>query len=368
MNWTRARELVDESLARSGQPPATGGEWELLASDPELRARNEYGTTPEEDWATEAAVALRFSRRRLQHRPSKTRRQPTGQRYDPLSPPEWWEAESQRRLALYREERILMRVDAGICTVPEPGPEERRTWHAMFGLPSPDAEAGVGPYVGLGSAAEVKPLLEKLRGDHYDAYLPKLEEPPWGWDADDFMDYEDAIEVPAETWERDRQVDRIWYVPAAMMAVRSAGPSLDRLHFRSRSIAADLGISQAECLVWGLTDLPFTIPWMPVLIDRREEWSYGDWTSATIQVNSMSATAHAVSKAFRVARDGSQDGVRRAPRPWPALVFAFVQQHLDESWDERFATFRRVHPDQQYKGMASFRAAYYQQRQKKGGE
>lgn len=376
MDERLARNLFDERLKEEGQRHATEGEWNGVFSLPSIQAAAEFSPTPEEDFADEAANVICLMREVAASNPRPPRGSVT-RRGDPLSPPEWWEMESQRRLGMFCEQRVWMRVDAGLFDAPKDDKYPGALYALRVSAPD-DAVEGKGPFAPLGSVAEIAPLVRGMIRRQHERFRSFAKEPPWGWDPDDFLEYEAEMEFPAETWEHDRRTEHEFFLPAGFAAV-SGGvgedwAALDRLHLRSTWIARELGISQAECLVWGLTGRPFAIPWMPT-VSRSGPW--GDWPTLTIQVNSVSATAQDVAIAYTRARGDSngQNATHRAPGPWPAFMTAFVQARLreapDEAWEERFRAFARAFPDQPYASMRTFRQTYYkqmkQQRNNEGG-
>jgi hypothetical protein len=273
-------------------------------------------------------------------------------RVDPLSPPAWWETESQRRLRQFRTERAYMRVDAGLFDGP--------AGDILFGLrldaPGDTVEGGES----LGSVAEIAPLVRNMIERQRERYESLMKQPRPGSHSDEILAHHLVIEFPAETWEQDRRTEHRLFLPGVSkaMGLSLIGPSLDRLHSRSVLLAQRLGINQAECLVWGLTDFAFTIPWLATTV-RSGPW--GESSSVTIQVNSTNATAPEVAKAYTLAR------AHRSTRPWPALVVAFLEQVMsDKTWDEKFRAFASAYPDQKYKSMQTFRQAYYDQKKKEG--
>lgn len=343
MDEAKARTIIDDTLTRLGRLPSEPGEWAAVLVDPTLRERAGYSATPEEDFAGDAVAFIMYGRRLRGGEGSGERRSTITRRVDPLIPPDWWEAESQRRLYALREERVSLRLAAGL----------------LDQLP-------------LGSVAEIAPLVESLARRQRDWFMTSIRsDQSWfsvlhsgeaGGDIPGHEDW-DEIEYPSESWEQDGEEEVLIYPPGAMAVSEETPPSLGRLHRRTRRVAEALGITQADCLVWGLTDYPFTIPWMPLAV-RRERTRDGDWSTVSIQVNSVSTTAQAVAKAYTLAR-GHDDGrktAQRAPRPWPALVVAFVQQRQKvapgETWQERFEAFTKTHPDHPYKTVRTFAEAY----------
>ena len=370
MDEKLARRLADEYLRSEGL--ATDEEWRAVRSYPPVQELAE-GPTPEEDVALEAANHIRSWR----WREAGGRRRPAQsipRRSNPLSPPDWWRTESQRRLAAFLEQRVFMRVDAGLFVGSKDIPNSRY-WGLRLGaavsLPDePDLGSIVevipitrGPQPALRSVAEITPFIHAMIRQQHKRFreLHGDEEPEWGWDPDDFLEYSNEIEFPAESWEQDGRTERVYFLPAGFeaMGLSHREPSLDRLHWRSMWIARELGITQAECLVWGLTDLPFTLPWMPTTV-RDLGLGSESWSTIAIQVQSLRATAQEVAAAYVKTRGTP------APRPWPALVVAFVESRSREArretWGDKFAAFAATYPDQKYKSMRTFRQAYYAQK------
>jgi hypothetical protein len=356
----KARAILDDTLTRLGHLPTESGEWAAVLVDPTLRERADYSETPEDDFAGDAVALVLYGRRLRGGEGRGERRRTTTSRIDPLSPPEWWEAESRRRLQEFEVQRFWMRVDAGLFSLPEDA--YKGDWRIIYRLAVPrGAVSGEPPYRGLSSAAEVAPLIQEMIHRQHQWFKESVEEPPWGWDPDDLLHWGVEIEFPAESWEQDRRADSSFFIPAGFAAVRSSRAVLDRLHYESKWYAGVLGISQAECLAWALTDVPYTLPWMPVVL--RSDWR-ADWPSVTIQVNSLSATAQSVARAYALSRGsgGGRKAARRAPRPWPALVVAFREQRLKdaprERWRESFEAFAELYPDHPYSGARTFAEAY----------
>jgi hypothetical protein len=385
MDEKRARRLLDDQLRSQGQSHATDEEWLEVRSFPSIEAM-EFSPTAEEDIALEAANLVSFQRWTAASERRASPRRSAKRRSDGQAP-EWWAMESRRRLEKFKEERVWMRIDAGLFDAAwmdldqgmreDSGPydvsEATRilSTNALLGLrvpPPDDALEGRDPYRPLNSVAEIGPLVRHLirrQQEHF-----RLLEGP-KWQVSPYIvpleEHEAIIELPAESWTEDRRMERELFLPAGFAAVGEPGPSLDRLHLRSTWLAEALGIGQADCLVWGLTDLPFTIPWMPTTLLRV----WDEWSIVTMQVNSMSSTAPEVARAYTAARRQSegQSALGRAPRPWTAFMVTFVRARLreapQESWDERFRAFASAHPDQPYKSMRTFRQAFYDQEKKR---
>jgi hypothetical protein len=355
-----ARRLLDEQLVASGQTRASDEEFRRALTDPDILDTLAFATTPEADFATEAARAIRFHRHLVTGAGRRARRRRTSESSNRLAPPAWWEAESQRRLRVFRVERVQMRVDAGLFRLPAFQLYE----HRISTLP--DALEGRGDYPGLQSVSEVAPLILGLIQKQREWFRAVVPEPECGWDPDDFVDWEEEIEFPAPSWEQDRRCQREFFLPAGFHAVGHSGPSLDRLHLTSRWVADELGISQAEVLVWALADVPFSIPWLPVRIDHHDNLE-GPWTTMTILASSPSATSRQVAAAFKSARD--KEAPLRASRPWPQLVATFVSDpHSGAAgltWQGRYEKFKEIHPQQPYRSMRSFREAFYEQSRKR---
>jgi hypothetical protein len=118
--------------------------------------------------------------------------------------------------------------------------------------------------------------------------------------------------------------------------------------------------------VWGLTDVPFTIPWVGVSVSRHL-WANAPWDSITLRVGSSAAVTKDIVRAYQLAcgRGWTESGQKtRAPRgPWRMRVVAFVdrQRGLNPkaTWGDIFDAFVTEWPDQPYGSMRSFRQAFY---------
>lgn len=367
MDWKRARRLLDETLVRQGLRRSTDAEWHQVRSNRRVQEIADFAATPEEDVAEEAAFLISFTQGLERKDRGRARHEVTAY-VDPLSPPDWWEAESQRRLHALRDEREMLCLGAGLV---EPSVDEvnQRGAHILR-LPA------MAP---LRSVAEVAPLIHRMIQRQFKWFFSlnpgakMLPDEEAGLDLLDFYrDEWDVIEYPSESWEQDGRTERTRFPPVGLAAAKETPPDLDRLHRRSLRTAQVLGITQAECLAWALTDCPFTIPWMPTTVGGEWTWD-GEWSTVTIQVNSMSATAKAVAKAFTLARGAAAgpNARRRAPRPWPATTHAFVKARQreipDETWEQRFHAFAEAYRDHPYKTKRTFQMAYYEQ-QKRGGK
>jgi hypothetical protein len=370
-----ARRQLNEQLLTRGDRRASSKEFSKALTDLDIRERWETSPTPENDFAHEAARAIRYHRRLTGDTRSRRRRLNQSEVKTPLSNPEWWEAESHRRLELLAHERALMRQDAGLFVMPPPRNLGRpMTWDEMF-MPQGEVLAGTGAYAGLKSVAEIEPLVERLLVKHNTTVWDIFEEtkdPDYPFlDMEDIFDDELLIEYPARDWTPEHpHVKAGYFLSLGFTAYKPVKGCLSRLRGRSLWVAFMVGISQAEALVWGLTDVPPTTPWISVSVDRHS-WAEKPWSSATIQVASLSASARDVAHAYQLAcreRDEKSGQRRRAPRPWPGLVDAFIVRERDLTpnitWAALFAAFAVEHPDHPYTSMRSFRQAFYAQRKK----
>jgi len=349
MDEAKARGILDEALAQRRQLPTEPGEWAAVLDDPTLRERVDYSETPEEDFAGDAVAFIVFSRRLRDGARRRPRMQPA-RRVEPIAAPDWWEAESLRRLDFWRADRVEARIAAGFF--------KHKHW-SMFGhVDDEDALAGRGEYAGLATVAEIEPLLLKLEKEQWERSGVNA----WEYDTFDLWQYEEHVVYPAATWEDDRRIGgKVSYIPTG----RHPDCSLEHLVRVTRWIAHGLHIPEQAALVWSLTDRPFTIPWMPVTWSEAGDQDGHSWATVTVQVNSISATARDVGRAYSLARrEGGDDpqADRRAPRPWPTLVVGFVRQRRKdapgETWAELFAAFADAYPDHHYKTMRTFASAY----------
>jgi hypothetical protein len=340
MDEDEARRLADKHLRDEAQPRATNEEWREARRFPDVVALAE-GSTPEEDVAADVAKLIRFWRMKNGGDPSASRRSVT-RRSDPLSPPVWWEAESQQRLEAFAVDRFRAQRAAGVFKL---GSRE-----GSMSRSNADAPAWLFPHTGLADVSEVGPLVLGLAEEQSVRLGPAVDEYiSGGW-----WQYEELVEFPTATWEDDRRVEYTSFIPEG----RYQTPSIEHLHRETRWLAESLDISQAEALVWALVDKPFVLPWVPVKVSRRP-WAPQPWETVTIQVNSTNATAQEVARAYTLARE------QRPTRPWPALVVAFVERDAPkETWDERFRAFSSTYPDQKYRSLRTFRQAYYTQKNK----
>lgn len=316
--------------------------------------------TAEEDLAADAVpfvFALRESGTDAGDAPRHKR---TTRHTQPLAQPDWWEAESRRRLAAFSRKRDSMRYVLHALDVRFPE-QDYRTQEVPLGL-----------YIdlpGLETVAEIAPLLRRLIQRQFkwwrETYGTDAIDPEDGVTVLDLHRNEwDVIEYPAETWEQDRRTERVPFPPVGMItASRDMEPDLDMLHRQSLRLADNLGLTQPECIAWGLSDVPFTIPWLAAATGHEWTWE-GEWTTVTLRINAESTTAHDVAKAYTSARGpiGPHVPRRRAPRPGPQCVVAFVdkrkRERPGETWPELFAAFRSEHPEYHYGSYRTFADAY----------
>lgn len=385
MDEVLARQLLDHLLEQTGYARVSDAEFSKALTDPDLKATCDVSPTPEDDFAQEAARAVRFARRlggevsQASRRPQRRAGAPD-RMMSPIAAPSWWEAESTRRLNEFLRERAMMRQDAGLFRLipwyEESGEEEQaprpHDWRELFGEPSDEALAGTGRFAGLKFVSQIEPLIERLVMEHNVEVVRILKEsrdPDRDYpdiDPDDFVDDDVWMEYPARDWTpANPRAESGCFVPLGFTEGWRLKTSIQRVHNRSIWIASQAGISQAEALVWGLTDVPFVIPWISIAVEPHL-WADEPWQSVTLRVGSAATTAKDVARAYQLAVRGqaSQGGRVRAPRgPWRDRTVAFVNRRRRENrratWDEMFDAFTVEYGEHPYGSMRSLQQAYY---------
>jgi hypothetical protein len=380
-----ARQLLDHLLEQTGYARVSDAEFSKALTDPDLKATCDVSPTPEDDFAQEAARAVRFARRlggevsQASRRPQRRAGAPD-RMMSPIAAPSWWEAESTRRLNEFLRERAMMRQDAGLFRLTpwheassedEPAPRVDDV-REMMGEPSDEALAGTGRFAGLRQVSRIEPLIERLELESHrevarivrESRDPDVDYPDI--DPDDFLEDEVFIEYPAKDWTPENPRTKSgFFVALGFTEGRNLKTSIQRIHNRSLWIASQAGISQAEALVWGLTDVPFVIPWISIAVEPHL-WANEPWQSVTLRVGSTATTAKDVARAYQLAVRGqaSRGGRVRAPRgPWRDRTVAFVNRQRRENrratWDEMFDAFTVEYGEHPYGSMRSLQQAYY---------